>query len=81
MMCSEHLLIMIELLAHGSQGQLKEKASSIVHPSFICNFQNLLWNRLANHSQTSCGAFMGRQNENLYEGSRSHDQDGRHAFI
>ena len=40
----------------------------------------LLLNRLANQSQTSCGAFLGRKNESLYEWSRSQDQDGSHGF-
>ena len=40
----------------------------------------LLWNRLANKNQTSCGAFLGRENENLYKWSRSHDQDGHHGY-
>ena len=36
--------------------------------------------RLANQSQTSCGASLGRGNESLYKWSRSHDQDGRHGY-
>ena len=32
-------------------------------------------------SQISCGASMGWGNESLHMGSRSHDQDGRHAHI
>ena len=35
-----------------------------------------LCNRLANESQTLCGASLGRGNENLYNLSWSHDQDG-----
>ena len=35
--------------------------------------------RLANRSQTLCGAFLGRVNESLYKWSRSHDQDGCHG--
>ena len=41
----------------------------------------LLRNRLANQSQISCGASLGRGNESLYKWFRSHDQDGRHAHI
>ena len=41
---------------------------------------HLLWNHLANQSQTLCGAFLGRGNESLYKWSRSHDQDGRHGY-
>ena len=40
----------------------------------------LLLNCLANQSQTSCGASLGRGNESLYKWSRSHDQDGRHGY-
>ena len=44
------------------------------------HFQTLLlWNRLTNQSQISCGAPLGRGNESLYKWSRSHDQNGRHA--
>ena len=41
----------------------------------------LLRNRLADQSQTLCGAFLGRGNESLFAASGSHDQDGRHAHI
>ena len=40
----------------------------------------LLWNRVANQSQTLYGAFLGRVNESLYNWSRSHDQDGHHGY-
>ena len=40
----------------------------------------LLWYCLANQSQTLYGAFLGRENESLYEWSRSHDQGGRHGY-
>ena len=43
-------------------------------------FKDLLRNRLANQSQTLCGAFLGRVNESLYNWSRSHDLDGRHGY-
>ena len=35
---------------------------------------------LANQSQTSYGAFLGRGKESLYKWSRSHDQDGCHGY-
>ena len=40
----------------------------------------LLGNCLANQSQTSCGASLGRGKESLYKWSRSHDQDGRNGY-
>ena len=40
----------------------------------------LLWNRLANQSQTLCGSSLERGNGSLYKWSRSHDQDGRHGY-
>ena len=40
----------------------------------------LLRNRLANQSQTSYGALLGRGNESLYKWSRSHDQDGHDGY-
>ena len=42
-------------------------------------FKDLLSNRLANQRQTSCGAFLGRENERLYKWSRSHEQDDSHG--
>ena len=33
------------------------------------------------NAKFSCGAFLGRDNESLYKWSRSHDQDGRHAYM
>ena len=51
---------------------------SVVRPSVVRpQFQR---NRLADQSQTSCGASLGRGNESLYKWSRSHDQDGRHGY-
>ena len=43
-------------------------------------FKHLLRNRLANQSQTLCGASLERGNESLYKWSRSLDQDGRHGY-
>ena len=42
-------------------------------------FKHLLWKRLANQSQTLCGASLERGNESLYGWSRSHDQDDGHG--
>ena len=52
-----------------------------IHMYITIIFKHLLWNRLANQSQISCGAFLGRENESLYIWSRLHDQDGCHAHI
>ena len=41
----------------------------------------LLRNRLADQSQTLCGASLGRGNNILFAAFGSHDQDGRHAHI
>ena len=51
---------------------------SIVRPfTMLKDLQNCL----ANQSQISCGASLGRGNESLFAASGSHDQDGRHAHI
>ena len=43
-------------------------------------FKDLLfWNRLANHSQTLCGALLGSGNEIFYKWPGSYDQDGQHG--
>ena len=52
-----------------------------VRPSFTMLKDLLLRNRWANQSQILCGASLGRGNESLFAGPRSHDQDGRHAHI
>ena len=55
-------------------------ALSSVPPSTI--FKDLLLqNHWAIRSQISCGASMGRGNENLLGAFGSHDQDGRHAHM
>ena len=41
----------------------------------------LLRNCLADQSKILCGASLGRGNKILFAASRSHDQDGRHAYI
>ena len=45
-------------------------------------FKHLLCNRLANQSQTLCGALLGTGYESLYKWSRSrsHDQNGRNGY-
>ena len=53
---------------------------SVVRPSTIFKAL-LLQNRWANRSQISYGASVGWGNENLFAGSGSLDQDGRHAHI
>ena len=40
------------------------------------NIQTPSLKRLANQSQTLCGASLGRGNDSLYKWSRSHDQNG-----
>ena len=61
-------------------------AYHMARPLSVCLSVNifkrlLLQNRWADWSQISCGASMGWGNESLFPGSRSHDQDGRHAHI
>ena len=53
---------------------------------YVCVYVNifkqlLLRNHWANQIQISYGASMGWWNESLFNWSRSHDQDGRHAYI
>ena len=35
---------------------------------------------MTNQSQTSRGAFLGKENQSLYKWSRSHDQNGRQGY-
>ena len=59
---------------------VRRPSSVVRRPSSVHIFKLLLlWNRLTNQSQISCGASLGRGNESLHKWSRSHDQDGRHA--
>ena len=60
---------------------IRRPLSSVRRPSVHIFKHLLLQNRLANQSQILCGASLGRGNESLYNWSRSHDQDGRHAHI
>ena len=36
---------------------------------------------MANQAKLLCGASLGRGKESLYKRSRSHDQDGRNAYL
>ena len=51
-----------------------------IHVYFHNNETSSPLKRLANQSQTLCGASLGRGNVSLYKWSRSHDQDGRHGY-
>ena len=63
-------------------GELIEYSWSVVRPSVVNNFKNLLLqNRLPDQSQIVCGASLGSGNKRLFAPSGSHDQDGRNAHI
>ena len=61
----------LELLVYPSSGVRLLSASSTI-------FKDLLQNCMANQSQISCGASMGRRNGSKW--SRSHDQDVHHIY-
>ena len=71
-----HRLEMTEILLKGRE--------TLTHPSmYVVNiFKHLLLrNHKANQSQISYEASIGWGNENLFNWSRSSDQDGRHGHI
>ena len=67
----------------GSFGELIVKAGSVVHTLLSATLFKylLLRNHLSSQSQVSYGASMGWGNTSLFEQSRSHDQDCRHAHL
>ena len=80
---SRHLQSRWWVLAHLSRRLTRwaYRMAMLRRPSSVHNFKDLLlWNRLPNQSQTSCGASWGKGNKSLYKWSRSHDQDGRHGY-
>ena len=86
---SQNECLTIHLLAHLSRRLTGEfivypcsgVRPSVRRPSLVHNFKDLLLrNCLANQSQTSCGASLGRGNESLCKWSRSHDRDGHHGY-
>ena len=64
----------------GPQGSVCSHPGAIYMYITVIFKDLLLLNCLANQSQTLCGGSLRRGNENLYEWSWSHDQDGCHGY-